>query len=112
MNIKIISKPITRSEAITSPQRTTHFLIANLGAEMIRFFSLQKRKDTENAKLSAARALHIIDQIMQQKDIGNGKEEISMLKKIIEDSLLNSHIYNISESDLNSYFMPFASRVL
>ncbi len=93
-------------------QRTTPFLIANLGSELIRFFALQKRKDIENAKLSAIRAFHIIDRIMNQKDIGNGKQEISILKRIIEDSLSNSHMYNISDSDLNSYFMPFASRVL
>ncbi len=95
-----------------STPRTTCFLIANLGSELIRFFALQKKKDLKNAKLSADRALRIIDQIIEQESNVNGRQEISMFKKIIEDSLSNSLIYNISDRDLNSYFMPFASRVL
>ncbi len=93
-------------------ERTTCFLIANLGSELIRFFALQRKKDTKNAKLSADRALFIIGQIMKQKDIGNGKQEMFIFKEIINDSLLNSHKYNINDSDLNSYFLPFASRTL
>lgn len=93
-------------------ERTTYFLMANLGSELIRFLALQKNKNSKDARTSADRAFHIMEQLMERKDIGNGKQEVAILKKLIDDSLSSSHLYNLNENDLNSYFMPFVSRAL
>ena len=93
-------------------ERTTYFLMANLGSEMMRFFALQRKKNIKDAKLSADRAFRIMDQLMENKNIGNGKQEVAMLKKLTEDSLSASPLCVITDDDLNSYFMPFATRTL
>jgi len=93
-------------------RRTTCFLMANLGSELIRFFNLRKRGDCAHAEASAARAFHIISQLLERDDIGNGKQEVMILKKIVDDSLAAPQLHTVSDSDLNSYFMPFAARTL
>lgn len=93
-------------------KRTTYFLMANLGSELIRFFNLQKQNNDEHARASATRAFHIIDQLMKQQDIGNGKQEIAILRTLVEDALSNTKMYTVHESDLHNYFAPFASKIL
>ena len=86
--------------------------MANLGSELIRFFALRKRGEEQNALASATRARKIIQDMSAREDIGNGKQELVILEKIIEDALSQSPQYRITDKDLNSYFMPFASRTL
>lgn len=93
-------------------ERTTSFLMANLGSELIRFFALQRQKDNERARASADRAFRIMNQLLEHKDIGNGRREVALLKELTDDALLPSPLYRVTEAELNSYFMPFASRVL
>lgn len=93
-------------------QRTASFLMANLGSELIRFVALLKHGNQERILLSAERARGIIDELLAREDIGSGKQEVLLLRSIIEDALSKHPQYRISESELNSYFFPFAQRVL
>lgn len=93
-------------------ERTTSFLMANLGSELTRFFVLQRQGDHKNAEARANRSLDIISKIMVREDIGNGKKEIGILKDIVEDVLSGSRKYNVTGEELSSYFFPFAQRVL
>ena len=64
-------------------ERTTYFLMANLGSELIRFFALRKRGEEQNALASATRARKIIQDMSAREDIGNGKQELVILEKIM-----------------------------
>jgi hypothetical protein len=93
-------------------ERTPAFLMANLGSEMVRLFQAKKAKQFDMAKNSAERAYKIIDSIVIHQDVGQGKKEAEILRMIIKDSLSEKPELHISEDDLNSYFTPFAKRVL
>ena len=93
-------------------ERTTNFLMANLGSEMMRFFGLIKQDNIPFAQKSAERVLKIIDSIKNRSDIKGGKEEVEILKSITLDALNDNHGFNVSEKELNSYFLPFASRAI
>ena len=93
-------------------ERTTTFLMANLGSEIVRFFGLKKNGLTGMAKASAERALKIVDSLLNRPDVGGGKEEVKILKMIIEDALSDKPVCTVTEKELNSYFNPFALRVL
>ena len=93
-------------------ERSTSFLMANLGSELTRFFALQKQGDRQNAEASANRSYDIILKLSAREDIGGGKREIEILKDIIKDALSDEQKYHITEAELNTYFIPFAERVL
>ncbi|OGZ04176.1 MAG: hypothetical protein A2648_01155 [Candidatus Lloydbacteria bacterium RIFCSPHIGHO2_01_FULL_41_20] len=93
-------------------ERTTLFLMANLGSEMSRLFSFKERGENELAKSSAERAIKIIDSIVAKPNIGGGKSEAEILRSIVSDMISALPNYSIGEKELNSYFMPFAIRAM
>src|SRR3989344_5643984 len=95
-----------------NPIRTTNFLMANLGSEMVRFFNLKRSDDSEAARSSAQRALAMIETLKSHTDIGNGKQEVAILESIVKDALTDAPQYHINSEDLNTYFLPFAHREL
>jgi hypothetical protein len=64
------------------------------------------------AKSSAERAYKIIDSFMILEDAGEGKKEVEIIRTIIKDVISEKPQLNISEKELNSYFIPFAKRVI
>ena len=106
VKIKLISNPITCTE------RTTVFLMANLGSEMTRCLDLEKRRQREEAEKSAKRAFRIMDQLEVRPDIGTGKQEAAILRNILQDALSQAPKYRVSEQELATYFLPFARKVL
>ena len=86
--------------------------MANLGSELIRFFNLQQQGAEKHAKASAECALHIIEKLEEHENIGNGRQEVAILKSILEDALSVSPQYSVSIHELNSYFEPFAARAM
>ncbi len=95
-----------------NPERTTNFLMANLGSELARFFNLKGRGDLEAADFCAERALKLTHELKKRADIGGGKREVEILESIIRDALTSAPQYKIDSADLNNYFLPFASREL
>lgn len=93
-------------------KRTTTFLMANLGSEMVRLFNLKRQGRIDDAKASAARAVILIDSIVSRPDIGQGAKEAEILRGIVKDVAETSPRYSVSEKELNSYFAPFALRAL
>ena len=92
-------------------ERTTVFLMANLGSEMARFFRLKKQGRLDLAKGAASRAQKIIESICDQAEPG-ARAETLLIKEVLDDAQTNTPRYVISEQDLNSYFAPFAQRIL
>ncbi len=89
-------------------ERTTLFLMANLGIEMQRLFSYAP-EEKEKIVSSSHRAKSIIVQISQKEDIHNGYKELEKLLDIIMDKM---HVQNltITKQQLNTYFQPFIIR--
>jgi len=93
-------------------ERTSLFLMANLGSEMARFFNFVGHDQKDMAPSSAQRAFHIIDQLMERNDLGGGRQEVIILRSIIQDALSAVPQYAVSEEEIDSYFLPFATRQL
>ena len=93
--------------------RTTVFLMANLGTEILRLFGYKNKGDLADARMSAERASRIIDSLERHPDINSGKKEVDMIRKVmVEDALSDRPEYHITEADVSSYFMPFSMRAL
>ena len=93
-------------------QRTTQFLMANLGVEIIRLFGYKKQGKIKEARTSGERASKIIDSLESHPDINGGKKEVELMKDIIKDAVLKRPRHHVTEKELNSYFMPFSLRAL
>jgi len=92
-------------------ERTALFLMANLGSELVRFFSFRGEHKNDLAQESADRAFKIIAQIAE-KDSAGARGEALIFKAVIEDALSAAPCYKIYEEEINSYFAPLAERVL
>ena len=92
-------------------ERTTLFLMANLGSELMRFFKFKEHGNIDFAEASAARALKIIEAVASRGESSAGREAL-VFKEIIDDANTAAPHYHISEKELNSYFIPLASRIV
>jgi hypothetical protein len=94
-------------------QRTTQFLMANLGVEIMRLFSYKKQGNIVEARTSGERASKIIDSLENHPHINSGKKEVEMIREVmIKDVLSEKPKYQITERNIDSYFMPFSIRAL
>ena len=79
----------------------------DIAAEMNKLKAEQKYQ-----RADIKRIFKIIDSVKNRSDIKGGKEEVEILKSITMDALADNHSFNVSEKELNSYYLPFASRAL
>jgi hypothetical protein len=93
-------------------ERTSLFLMANLGAEVSRLLSAKEKNDTAETNESLARALKIIEKINAMSDMQTRLGEISLLRQVIVDIVEPKPILQASRKELTSYFEPFALRLL
>ena len=92
-------------------ERTSVFLMANLGSEVSRIFSA-KEKNNPNLLVSAiTRARAILSELKTLPDIKNNKE-IDILADVIDDLGQVTPKYQIIPEHLKSYFYPFAMKVM
>lgn len=101
MNIKVVKD-------IVNTERTSLFLMCNLGIEIKRLFSYDK-KDVDMIKMSADRSRKIISEIYQKSDMLNRYTELEKMIYLIDDKL-NLHKLNIDKNDIDLYFKPFINR--
>jgi hypothetical protein len=95
-----------------TPQRTTQFLMANLGSEVSRLFAFKRRGEIDQARTSAERALKITTALEHHPRINGGRKEVEILKDIIKNAFLKKPKYHITEGELTAYFRPFSIRAL
>jgi hypothetical protein len=93
-------------------ERTVAFLMANLGSEIARIFSAQKRGAATMVTGGADRATKIINELLDRPDLGNGRQEVEILKMIVDDLTSVTPVHLGDEVSLSSYFLPFAKKVL
>lgn len=93
-------------------QRTSKFLMANLGAEVERIFYWKEKKDLRMLAAACNRAKTIIGQIMECPDMPARAQEIKILGDVINDLINELPEYNIFPVHLQNYFAPFVKNTL
>lgn len=93
-------------------ERTALFLMANLGAEVSRIFSLQEKNEEALAKEALARAQNIITEIKALPDMETRLQEINALSRVIKNILEPAPVLHISPKHITSYFVPFSLRIM
>lgn len=91
-------------------ERTPLFYMANLGAEVSRLYAA-KKKDDEAVKAELQRCMDIIDALVSVESHFWRRQEVSILKDVLEDIAAGNDRYDVSEEDLEEYFLPFALRL-
>lgn len=91
--------------------RTPLFLMANLGAEVSRVFSLSAGGDALNARRAADRAHNIISEIMLFPEMARRAREIEKIADILRAKKHGISI-EVSAFEINEYFNAFALRAM
>lgn len=93
-------------------ERTSLFLMANLGAEAKRIFSAKENKDDKSANEALSRAIDIISKLKDLPDMKKRSREINLLAEAIKDAIEPNPKFKISSENIESYFLPFALRLM
>ncbi len=94
-------------------QRGSLFLMANLGSEISRVFSSWRKGNKELLETSVNRSNKIIDDLLADEQMKKRASEILILRDVMDDLVKNNLAnYRINEAQLQSYFIPFALRVM
>ena len=93
-------------------QRTSLFLMANLGAEVSRIILLTEKHDDALAREAFIRANKIIREIKALPDMKTRLQEIEALSKVIESIVESKSSVHIPAEHITSYFLPFSLRLL
>lgn len=92
-------------------ERTPLFLMANLGAEVSRVFSLSDKGDKENALRASGRAKAIITDLYKYEEMLPRKQELEKIIDIIDSKFSDIGI-NVQNSDVLDYFNHFALKLM
>ena len=93
-------------------ERSTVFLMANLGSEIERLYMAHDSGDRGKITGSYERAVAIITELENRDDIGNGKGEVELVKGVVDDIASANPQLSVRAEDMRSYFLPFAMRAL
>ncbi|MEK7170340.1 MAG: hypothetical protein AAB767_03575 [Patescibacteria group bacterium] len=94
------------------PKRTPMFLLANLGAEIQRLADALHKGDRELSNGAFARAQGVFDTLSRMPLRPPERKEIEILREVIEDLPQTKRRFTVSAESLQSYFYPFAHKVL
>ncbi|MEK7157263.1 MAG: hypothetical protein AAB709_01785 [Patescibacteria group bacterium] len=97
---------------MSSPERTSLFLMANLGAEVSRVISAKERGDTVLMQGALERAGLMLDEIKKSPDMQPRMSEIEMLSQAIQSIVNPVSELRIASQNIKSYFTPFALRMM
>ncbi len=93
-------------------ERTNLFYMANLGSEFMRVFSAYEKKDMTAVHTASVRALAITETLLKNKKSDAEEKEIKILKEILSNFQNNEPLVSIRKSDIETYFQPFALRMM
>lgn len=96
----------------TRIERSSQFLMANLGSEVARLYASKDANNGERMAASSTRALHIVSELSAHPELQGRTGEIDILRDILTDAISTAPIYDVTRKDLEAYFMPFALRTL
>jgi len=93
-------------------QRTSAFLMANLGSEVSRILSAKEHGNEVQIRSSFERATRILTEILTLPDMKTRSVEIQALSDLISDITSPKPILQVSRKNISAYFIPFATRVM
>lgn len=91
-------------------ERTPLFYLANLGSEVNRIFTLKEKGLSKDAEGAYARAMSIVEKLLNHPEIEGGTEEIKMLKNYLEQSMRSENAQSLKK-EWQEYFSPYANRL-
>ena len=92
-------------------ERTSLFLMANLGSEVSRIFYAKEFGDSRIFEIAMMKAKSILTELKNLPDTKNNSE-IDILADVINDIGKRTRKYEISSEQLQSYFYPFAMKLM
>lgn len=92
-------------------ERTPLFYLANLGSEVNRIFTLKEKGLLKEAEGAYARAIGIVDKLLNHPGLEGRTGEIKMLKDYLEQSMTSEHL-QVLKKEWQGYFSPYANRLL
>lgn len=93
-------------------ERTSLFLMANLGAEVSRIISAREQNDIDAMGAALERAEKILEQIKDMPEMKSREKELDMLEVALRSCTETNKQQSISTIHIKSYFTPFALRML
>ena len=93
-------------------ERTTLFLMANLGSEVSRLLSAIERGDAEMTESCKDRSLKIIDQVVEFPEMKKREVETSILREVIDGLATQDSKSKVKSEDLRNYFNHFGIRFM
>lgn len=93
-------------------QRTSSFLMANLGAEVSRIISAKNAENEKFAKECLLRAEKILKEVMTFPDMEKRSSEIETLLNVIREIVNPNPTIIVSQQNIISYFIPFALKLV
>ena len=81
--------------------------MANVGAEVGRAISWEKKQNELQSKSALYRALELLDFTIDDSKNNSSLKEITRLREILVDYFLGKNIYHSSDTGFDSYFLPF-----
>ena len=93
-------------------QRTSVFLMANLGSEVSRILSAKDRNNNLQVRESLERALNILKEIMTISDMKTRIVEMNTLSDLINEMAKPKPIFHVSRKNISSYFIPFVLKAM
>lgn len=96
----------------TNTERTPLFYMANLGAEVHRYFGFLDKKQVREAQSSKERAFDILRKILDFDSMQSRREEIETLIPVIENPSYLEGTLRETQRQLEDYFMPFSIRAM
>ena len=91
-------------------ERTSLFLMANLGPEVSRIFSAKEKNNQSLLAAAITRAKLILNELKSLPDTKDNAE-IDILSDIINDFADGEKRYQIPREQLQSYFYPFTMKI-
>jgi len=92
--------------------RTPQFYMANLGSEVVGMYSALAKNDLDKCRACHQRAKKIITLWRELETRESARAEMGKLEELVDDLISDAPKYKVSKSDIESYFMPFALRLM
>jgi cytolysin (calcineurin-like family phosphatase) len=93
-------------------QRTSLFLMANLGVEMSRLVKAKENKDSKLLSETILRVKNMLQKIKELPDMITRVKEVEILSYVADDIGKSRSTLKISSSNIDTYFKPFMLRLL
>jgi len=93
-------------------ERSSLFLVANLGSEIARYFQILKKNGRSHREQSLERIKKLLLDIDSCDDMKIRRKEFDALLPFIKDASLGTIDCNVAERECQTYFYPIALRFM